>query len=260
MRRIPAMFAVRCVLVLMLSAPVCAQEPVAVSKNYVARAQDFLHAMYPSLNDKKYVQSVEGWVEYDESEAPLRRFTLYIGEGIKGQYYRVLGGYVGLVRPKDFHPGYQFFKQFLTAGFNFDKHDRLVHFSAEGLAIKSAEARGEYFDYLKSHPDLTQAETNGQLRNAGCKYGPDDEQAFTKHLPLGVLERFLGPIEVVSVKPVEMVTSDSGVVQEVDWSVTVQTTRSDGTKLQYGLLFDSFNGDLIGLDTLPLFRVPDDSK
>ena len=260
MRRVTATFAARCVLLLMLSATVRAQEPIPVSNNYVAQAQNFLHAMYPSLNDKKYVLSVEGAVEYDDPQALLRGFTLYIGEDIKGHYHQVLGGYIGLVRPKDFHPGNQYSKQFLTAGFNFDEHDRLVHFSAEGLAIKSAESRGEYFDYLKSHPDLTQAETNGQLRNAGCKYGPGDQQPFTKNLPLKALERFLGPIEVVSVKPVPMVTSDSGVVQEVAWSVILQTAQSDGTKLQYRLYFDSFNGDLTEVDRWPLFGVPGDSK
>lgn len=148
------------------------QEAVPVTKNYAAWAQDFLRAIYPKLSDKKYVASEEGLFGYDESGAGARWLTLYVGEGPKGEYSQIIGGFAGTTpRPKDFHFGKQYYKQFLTARFTFDDHDRLWSYSAEGIAIGNAESRAQYNDYIVSHPGLTQAETDAAIHQAGVNFG-----------------------------------------------------------------------------------------
>ena len=177
-------------------------------------------------------------------------FSVSIGEGPEGQYSKVIGGYAGFAKPpEDFCPGRQYYKQFLKAGFTFDEHDHLLDFGASGVAVGNSEARNKYYGLLVMHGDLTQAEINATLRQYGFKYGPDGQEAFAKNLPVKELERFVGKIESVTIKSIEDNVTASRVVQWVDWSVFIETSQSDGTKLRYQLFFDPFRGDLTWLDT-----------
>jgi hypothetical protein len=239
------------VLLALLLAPLLstgAQESIPINKNYAAWAQEFLRAMYPKLDDKKYLVSFEGLFGYDEAGARARWLTLYIGEGPKGQYSEIIGGWAGWSPPpKDLHFGKQYYKQFLSAGFTFDEHDHLVSYGADGIAIGNAEAEAHYDDYVASHPGLSQGEIDYEIHQAGVRYGPDDREIFSKNLPLGELERFLGKAEQVSIDRIPTKVSDSEVVEWVRWKVDFRTKQADGSWLSYELVFEPFNGDLATL-------------
>jgi hypothetical protein len=261
MKNLTAVICLSALVILVLSIPVRSQEPGPLNKSYAAWAQDFVRAMYPSLNDKKYVLSVDEWAAYDEPGAQARWLSLSVGEGPQGQYSKIIGGYAGFTPPpRDFHPGPQYFKQYLKAGFAFDEDDRLISFSASGVAVENSEVEGQCHDFLASHPSLTQNETNAALLRLGVKYGPGDKEAFEQNLPLKELSRFLGKIEMVSVSPVPDCVSPSGVVQWVTWNVTFRILQSDGTRLPYLLFFDPFNGELTSVLTGPLAALPSASK
>jgi hypothetical protein len=60
-----------------------AQEPPPVTKNYIVWAQEFLRAMYPDLNGKKYMLTAETPVPYDRPGEPLHWLQLDVGDGYK---------------------------------------------------------------------------------------------------------------------------------------------------------------------------------
>jgi hypothetical protein len=137
-----------------------AQEPVPVTKNYVAWAHEFLRAMYPGLADKRYTLTLVSYHEYDKPSELTRWFALDVGEGPKYEYYRVVGGYAGLSPqpPKDFHPGPQYPKQLLSSGFRLDSHDRLEGFTVDGPGIGNAEvgvAFGKFYKRVSQEKNLS---------------------------------------------------------------------------------------------------------
>jgi hypothetical protein len=228
------------------------QEAIPATKNYPAWAQEFLRSMYPSLNQKKLLVTAEGLFAYDEVGAQERWLTISVGNGPKGQYSKVIGGWEGWTPPpKDFHGGPQYYEQFLTAGFTFDKNDHLVSYAASGPAIGNADVEGEYFEFVDAHPSLTRAQIDRKLSQTKVKYGPGQQEEFTKHLPLGELSRFLGHIDGLSVEPNVVKTSDSGEVEWVRWKVSLTASVSGGERLAYVLSFDPFDGELVSLLHVP---------
>src|SRR5580698_2208487 len=60
-----------------------AQETVPSTKTYIRLGEDFLHALYPDLNDKKYTITVETAFRYDDPTDIPRAFRLDVGTGPK---------------------------------------------------------------------------------------------------------------------------------------------------------------------------------
>lgn len=242
-----------------ISAP--AQKPETAATGYFAWAQEFLHAMYPSLNGKKYSFTLEGYGDYDHPNAPIRFFSMSIGEGPKGQYVRVIGGYEAFAPPpKDFHLGPQYYKQFLDAGFTFDENGRLMYFEASGPVVDKNRPGTPYGDFLDSKSDPTLDEVNAELKSEGAKYGPGQQAALEKGLPLETLSHFLGKVQVIKVEPVPVGITPSGVVCVVDWSVSIRAQQRDGSMLAYILAFDQFDGSLFSLYRVPNSQVSDTTK
>lgn len=242
-----------------ISAP--AQKPETAATGYFAWAQEFLHAMYPSLNGKKYSFTLEGYGDYDHPNAPIRFFSMSIGEGPKGQYVRVIGGYEAFAPPpKDFHLGPQYYKQLLNAGFTFDENGRLMYFEASGPIVDKTAIGTPYGDFLDSKSNPTPDEVNAELKSEGAKYGPGQQAALEKALPLETLSRFLGNVHVIKVKPVPLGITPSGVVYWVVWDVSIQAQQQDGSTLTYMLFSDQFDGNLISLYRVPNSQVSDTTK
>ena len=74
------------------------QQTVPPTESYVRIGQDFLRALYPELNGKKYTVTLETSVSYDDPESMPKFFMLDVGAGAK---YAVIscciGGEMGTV-------------------------------------------------------------------------------------------------------------------------------------------------------------------
>jgi hypothetical protein len=236
------------------------QEPIPTARNYVAWAHEFLLAMYPGLEGKKYTLSLVGYDEYDKPAPQYRSFMLDVGEGPKYEYTRIIGGWSGFEPPpKDFHIGPQYYKQLISTGFNFDAHDRLVMFAAQGTAIGNSDAQNRFEEFMASHPDVTDDVVLTELKSLGAKYGPNDREPFIRNFSTKSLSRFLGPIEVQSVRFLDA-GGYAGVSVLGVWEVMVRVTQPSEKPLMYQVDFEEFNGDLVNLETYPNRLTPKASK
>ena len=233
-----------------------AQEPIPTTKDYTVWAHEFLRAVYPELSGKKYVMTLETSGGYDYPGVPLQPRLLYVGEGTEFLITGTLGGYVATGPPTG-HPtplppgvqlGPQHPKQVLKASFLFDNYDHLVNFGATGTARFPPESIGPVYEYLHSHPEMTEDEVAAALKKGGVKYGPNDKEQLIKDLPIASLERFLGKIKIVSVKPLPPFEENQDNAPAWGyWAVIAEVKRRDGTVDKYEIDFDPFNGKLTGL-------------
>jgi hypothetical protein len=208
-----------CVLTIVFAMSVesSAQQTVPTTRTYIKLGEDFLHALYPDLNDKKYTITVETSFLYDDPTDIPRVFTLDVGTGPKSFVLACcFGGSVGGVLPFGIPdplewpppppppcppaPTCPLFstprtpihmknvdaegrlrpEQFLTGSFSFDVQGRLVAFSAQGSATANHEADNQLYDALRSRPGLTDAEIMNAVKESGAKYGFGDEAQFPR--------------------------------------------------------------------------------
>jgi hypothetical protein len=212
-----------------------AQQTVPTTKTYIKLGEDFLHELYPGLNDKKYTITVETSFRYDDPTDIPRVFTLDVGAGPKSFvlaccYGGSVGGVFSFTIPDPLEwpppspppcpsaPSCPLFstprtpiymknvdaegrlrpEQFLTGSFSFDVHGRLVAFNARGSATANHEADNQLYDALRSRPGLSDAEIMQTVKESGAKYGFRDEAQFRKDIPTKEIERFVGKLEILS--------------------------------------------------------------
>lgn len=261
------------------------QASVSGTLSRLQTAREFLRELYPKLNSKRYVTTVEAAVPFDDPSREPNEFTLDVGDGPKFLVLECcIGGFAGGQLPAqpaspaelDTNPasgnrpsetkksstlprkywdaeGRVYPKQHLSSGFTFDDQGRLTGFIAHGSSVGSPEDLQKFFDLVR--PEMTDAEIIATLKSAGAKYGPNDKARFVEHLPLKQLEPFLGHLDVISVSFRELHEDRNNLPAWPNWDVDVTATTRAGTKATYRLTFDSFAGDL---DTLRIINVPTD--
>jgi hypothetical protein len=212
-----------------------AQGTVPTTKTYTKLGEDFLHALYPRLNDKKYTITVETSFHYDDPTDIPRDFTLDVGTGPKSLVIACcFGGEVGgtlpirIPDPLEWGPpspppcppapacplystprypirmknvdkeGQLRPEQFLTGYFSFDVQGRLLAYSGQGSATTNHDADNQVYAALRSRSGLTESEITRILRDSGAKYGFKDQKQFRDELPLKEIERFIGKVESLS--------------------------------------------------------------
>jgi hypothetical protein len=236
-----------------------AQENPPMVKDNVAWARDFMRTMYPGLNDKKSILTVETYLPYDRPGAPIEWFRLTIGDGPKGGQRGYNGGCLYQLTPqppsKNGQPsppilttnprcppsGPVYFNQLLEGRFWFNKQGHLTNFAAIPSSRKEENA---LIEYALAHPKMTQAEAAAELKARGAKYSADDKQTFIRNLPLAQLGRFLGKLQFVSADI--PVWSDCNLNPDtcLQWTVKAKSAWSDGTQVVYELGFEQLSGDL----------------
>jgi hypothetical protein len=212
-----------------------AQDTIPTTKTYIKLGEDFLHALYPDLNDKKYIITVETSFRYDDPTDIPRAFTLDVGTGPKSLVIACcFGGEAGgpltmkIPDPLEWGPpspppcppapacplyatprypvrmknvdkeGQLRTEQFLTGYFSFNVQGRLVAYSAQGSATTNHEADNRLYESLRSRSRLTESEIAKILRDSGSKYGFKDQKQFRDELPIKAIERFIGKVELIS--------------------------------------------------------------
>lgn len=260
-----------------------AQMSTYPGESYVQVGREFLRTLYPELNGKGYVITLETALPFDDSSRAAKYFMLDVGAGPKFVVLECcIGGYVGGAFPMPQLPlppelgyapptvpspnsqnvdkppkywdaeGRVHPKQYLSTGFNFDDKGRLMGFTAEGPVIGDRDADNRFEAFVQTHPDMTNAEIVAARKKSGAKYGPDDKDEFIKDLPLRNLEPFLGKLELLSVEnSFPLVKDGNHVGLWPQWTVQVLAAQRDGTKVKYELTFDHFKGDLLGLRIIP---------
>jgi hypothetical protein len=246
------------------------QEPIPVTKNYVAWAHEFLRTMYPHLSGNRYILSLEAVDRFDDPRFILQPDLLYVGYGAEYEIIGMYGGVIGspcmspVIGSPGIHggvtgspvrkpsrqelegvqPGPLHHDQVLKAIFRFDDHDHLTTFSAEGIAIGNREALWGVTQQIRQHPLMTDSEIFAALKKAGAKYGPNDKELILKDFPFARLERFLGRLRIGSAD--YLAPRQGGIITENNsWTVTAQATQRDGSVITYKLEFEQFKGDLV---------------
>ncbi len=258
------------------------QERAERTKNFVFSGQQFLKLMYPELSGKKYFMTLETSILYDSRADHINDFDLYVGEARKDIIRGYAGGCMGTTEPspqfsypsnsgtvpaastslplpqstqasslsvhqseQNCPKGAVYPKQILTTGFRYND-DRLVVFNATGPAIGNPDAYNTVSQLAYEHPDLSSEHISSALKQAGAKYGPADKKDFIHNLPIAILERFIGKIQLVSV---EFTGLDHPILPM--WSVIARAKTTTGPELTYEMMFEPFKGDLISLKTVP---------
>lgn len=245
-----------------------AQETVPTTKTYIKLGEDFLHALYPDLNDKKYTVTLETSFKYDDPTDIPRVFTLDVGAGPKSLVLSCcFGGYVGgsltfkipdpiewpppppppcppapscplyttpryPMRPKNVDSeGRLRPEQFLTANFSFDVQGRLIGFNGQGSALANYEAENQIYEALRTGRHLTDAEITKILKDSGARFGFKDHKQFRDQLPLKQIERFIGRVELLSLDfdPINFGSNDDPVNDLGVWSNAVVVLRATQT-------------------------------
>ena len=229
------------------------QEPVPLTKNYVAWAHEFLRTMYPALSGHKYSFTIETAIFFDSPDTLLEPAQVYVGERPK---YDVRDYECGALSQPSIHPSPLppaepqadpcLSPQALEGGFAFDSRDRLRSFAAHGPAVGNRQAANAFARFVLSRPGMTDADIAAALKKAGAKYGPDDEGLLIKNLPLANLERFLGKLTIVSVSHQPLDGNRNILDAWPWWKVRADAKQRDGTVIKYECLFEPFKGDLLG--------------
>jgi len=254
------------------------------SRSRLSSVQEFLWAIYPRLNGKGYALSVEIAFRYDQPLDDPTEVNAYVGAGSK---FAVLGCCVGgrmggtipgpTLPPSDLDSGQVPLppsspvpsstppsspvapseevdsegrirpRQYLHVHFVFDKSGAMTDFNAEGPEITNRERGNKLYSLVQSNPKITDEEVISALKTAGAKYGPRDREQFIKDLPTSALERFLDKLELNSAQCSALDENRNNLALWPLWEVQMLATRADGSKHKYRMIFEPFEGSLVGL-------------
>lgn len=242
-------FLVGCVI--FSSIPGHVQESASTATLNVRKAHDFLRSLYPDLNGKGYVLSLESSQPYDAHDDHMSNFKLFIGERRKGFIKGSIGGYTGANPPQNYLPGPIYATQYLMADFSFDDHGRLLAFSASGPAVGDPDRLEEVGKIGLNHQTMTANQAAGTLIQAGAKFGSWNHDKFLESVRAKNLDQLLGKISVTSAEfPIP--GKDNALPTEWPmWTVTAKASAADGSEIIYEMQFEPFKGDLISLTTVP---------
>jgi hypothetical protein len=222
------------------------QEPAPPTKNYVRLAQVFLTSLYPELNGKGYVMSLESSFRYDFPMIENSAFDLYVGVGPKNMIVGYLGGYEGTVPHKEpLHAGPVTARQLLISSFEF-QDGNLISFGAKGPAVGNQEKYQQVVSQLVDQPDMTDAEAATILKQAGARYGPTDKDDFLKHLPLEKLSPFVGSATLIAAT-LPSVAKEGLKSRWPEWHVRAKAKPAGRQESTYEMWFEPFRGDLVRL-------------
>src|SRR5256885_4703493 len=239
------------VVVLFCSIPAQVQERPPAEGYTIRKAQEFLRSLYPGLNGKGYVMSLESSQLYDVLSDRVSGFKLFVGAQHKGFIRGYVGGYTGRTPPPNYQPGPIYATQYLNSDFSFDEQDRFIAFSAFGPAVGDPDRLGKIGQILQNHRNMTANQVTGTLIEAGAKFGSWNQDKFLENVRAKNLERFLGKISITSAEfPVP--DKENTLPSEWPmWTVLAKVSWGDGAEITYEMEFEPFKGDLVKLRILP---------
>jgi hypothetical protein len=109
---------------------------------------------------------------------------------------------------------------------------------------------------VRNHPDWSDAQASEELRTAGAQFGAWKKPPLVSQPPLAELEKFFGRLNPVSARfrtrSENAVTETGNPDAEMLWEVDLRPVANSVVPLKYyWLLFEPFEGRLVGLGTSP---------
>jgi len=123
----------------------------------------------------------------------------------------------------------------------------------QGSRVQQLESHGEntkkLYDFLKvirAHPEWSDDEMAKALKQAGARFGPDEQHALTSSVPWDKWSRFLGKLKVTEMyfRFPNKNRFGSFEAATMQWFVHATTEFDDGTKGSYDFIFEPFDGRL----------------
>jgi len=248
--------------------------PKAVANtDRVVWAQNFLRAIYPDLNGKNLVATIETYVQYDKPGKPIDYWQLDVGDGGKDVIRRLQGCLSHPILPgdsqgipaksrdlrapeppqsSDCKPGPVIGKQYVSTGFGFDDDGTLQYYALRNSGGREIEKLNAFTALVRAHPEYTETEIAETLKKIGAKYGPSDKEALIKSLPLAALEPLMGKVRLMEVQFEPLLENRQNVAFWPEWKAKLEVISHSGRKLSYEMTLDRFNGDLIPMNRLDL--------
>ncbi|HLJ42176.1 MAG TPA: hypothetical protein VKT50_11875, partial [Candidatus Acidoferrales bacterium] len=121
---------------------------------------------------------------------------------------------------------------------------RITHMNVEGPAITKDSLNKTLRSRIQAHPEWPDPLIVRTLKEAGAKYGPNDKTALLSVIPVGELEKFLGPLQVESAE-FQLTTKDHiGSFALLFWQVEMKAAKPNGQSVEYSMTFEPFAGRL----------------
>ncbi|HTZ75677.1 MAG TPA: hypothetical protein VMB47_17280 [Candidatus Aquilonibacter sp.] len=212
-------------------------------KNPARLAHEFLLTAYPDLPPKDFLKlSLEEnigspWTQF--FRVSLDVVPLSTEEEINAKDSFTLDGRGGRIPPPTNTP-------VLTGFVDFDGGERIQGFGVSG-PLSNSDKNDAIQHLIQSHPEWTNEMDYEALEKAGARFGPSDEQAFVQSIHIEKYRPFLGQLKVKSVTfegPQERHQGTFGIMY---WEVRAEARLHGGPVWEYSLLFEPFDGKLIGL-------------
>ncbi len=121
-----------------------------------------------------------------------------------------------------------------------------LHASSDGVHEQQLENLRKS---IESHPEWTSRQIEDELKQAGARFGPNDQRAFVDTLPFDSTQRFLGTIKITSVEFQSPKLDQKGKLARsaLKWIVRADAALPDGSHPQYVFTFEPFEGKLTDL-------------
>lgn len=131
------------------------------------------------------------------------------------------------------------------AYFYFGHDGRLVGFLGSLMSVQ--EKNLAIKDALKAHPESSETAMVRALKQAGARYGPENEHEFLEVIPWGTLKNTLGNVHLSKAKFQFCASPKPDCDPALYWQVSMEKPRRGGGITCFRLLFEPFEGKLTNL-------------
>ncbi|GEM_PF-6492759 len=204
----------------------------------------FLESMYPELPTERVDLAITSNEPFDTKWTKLRsgQFEIWQQPFAWPSYMIVAGD--ERRAPKDFER-----RPLMRGEFALDASGRLEEFTARDSFLANSGKNFDLHALVESHRDWNEAQGLRALREAAPRYGPGEQEAFMKAIPLKALERFFGSLTIQSIKFDTMIPASANTttpaVAFFQWHVAIRGQRSGESPVNYVLHFEPFEAKLV---------------
>jgi hypothetical protein len=206
---------------------------------YFATAQSFLKAVYPGLEKKDYVMTVDVFGAFDTDWVGMPPFGVEIGSAEQGHEDLVGGNSTRSAQTVKRKP-------VLTASFNFDQIGLVeVHIHSESVTLDSENEKMRQI--VNVHQGWSDQQVTTALRQAGAHFDPERREHLLRNLPTEALKPLIGALQVDSAEFRVRHQQEPTSIAELYWVIEGHSEMGDGRKFEWELRCEPFNGELISV-------------
>jgi hypothetical protein len=203
--------------------------------------QSFLASMYPELLRQEVITELSSKQPFDDPWNQLGRVKFTVSDWHIAYWLHIR-------QPLDERePEHGYFPRVQMKGeIHLDAKGQLDRFEASDSFALNSGRHADLKGLVQSHPDWKEEQGLQALKEAGTRFGPGEQEAFLKSIPMPVLEAFLGKIAIQSVKFDTMLPGDANLpmVTYFQWHVAIEAQRPGEARKKYVLHFEPFGGKL----------------